>query len=490
MANGQMSRLEFAQVIKERHPVYADVPDDQLITAVLEKYPVYRKQVSAGTLSEQLQLARSSGRRVATDIVEKAPGFGQGVLSGVMNTAFQGGDVIRRGWNAIAPESMQAERVILRPEVQEGIAVPDTPEGRAGRFVSDIAQLAIPATRVAKATTMAPLIARTAAQATTGAAITGAQTGGDVPSMVTAALLHGVAEPVVAAAGALRNALTVKLPEKLYTQIFNAAKDDIALAFKAEAKGVVDPTLAREVLERGVMGSDQNMAVFMYRKLLDYEKQLQVKASKKVLTLPTDTKDKYLGLLDTIEQRFGAGFFSDRAKDAASLRDALNFSQGNVMKASDMLRLRRFLDDMRSTSSFRLDPSLAPKQEELKIAADLLRARLRTVPEFKTLINEERVMIQGFDAVVADAVRRGNRQLLTLTDAIIGGGGMASGVPGMGIGVMAGVRWGQLPKQLTRIGQGLYRAGQSIPRGTEIATRAATAAAASGLTQEGPGRYR
>ena len=141
-----------------------------------------------------------------------------------------------------------------------------------------------------------------------------------------------------------------------------------------------------------------------------------------------------------------------------------------------MLKVKRFLDGLRTSSSFRLDPNLVPRQEELKIAADVVRAKLHTVPQMSKLIQDERVFIQAFEALVDDAVRTGNKRLLGLTDVLLGGGGVASGFPGAGLGAMAAVRAGQTPRVLTGLGQALYRTGRAVPR-SAVSTGARTTAA-------------
>lgn len=41
----QLTRSEFARQVKAKYPVYANVPDDQLVDKMLEKYPTYRERV-------------------------------------------------------------------------------------------------------------------------------------------------------------------------------------------------------------------------------------------------------------------------------------------------------------------------------------------------------------------------------------------------------------------------------------------------------------
>ncbi len=40
----------FAKMIKEKHPYYANVPDQKLVTTVLQKYPYYRDKIKASTI--------------------------------------------------------------------------------------------------------------------------------------------------------------------------------------------------------------------------------------------------------------------------------------------------------------------------------------------------------------------------------------------------------------------------------------------------------
>ena len=398
-----------------------------------------------------------------------------GLTSSAANLVYQGGDVIRRGWNAVMPESMDVERVIERPEVQAAITAPQTIAGKVGRFAGDTAQLVIPAGRVATMTKGARQATRMAAQGATGSAVTGAQTGGDIGDMVTSGLLMGAAPAVAQAASALGAGLTERLPERLYTQIFKAAHDDVAQAMRAEARGAApNPTLAKEAVEKGIMGSTRNMAVYSARKLDALEAELQREARRRILVLPK--KADFVALLDDIEQQFSKGFFSERAKEAGALKAALRYMNGPHARATDMLKVKRFLDGLRTSSSFRLDPNLVPRQEELKIAADVVRAKLHTVPQMSKLIQDERVFIQAFEALVDDAVRTGNKRLLGLTDVLLGGGGVASGFPGAGLGAMAAVRAGQTPRVLTGLGQALYRTGRAVPR-SAVSTGARTTAA-------------
>ena len=284
------------------------------------------------------------------------------------------------------------------------------------------------------------------------------------PVQTAVELTAGAAIPPVLRS--TRKIFTQRMPERFYGQIFKSAPDDIRARFTSLAKGGPEnPTLAKEMLVRGVSGSSEQMAVESYKRLEAMEQQLQSAATGQAVSL-SPNKPKYISLLTKIKDTFDNTFFSQRAEEADDLIRALNTARGGAVSASDALRLKRFLDRMRNTSSFRSDPRLTVAQEELKVAADTVRTTLRQNPVFADLLNEERVYIQAFDDIVDDAVRRNNKQLLGLTDYILGGGGVVAGADFAGVGAAGAVRAFQQPRTLTGLGQMAYRAGQAVPRGS------------------------
>ena len=296
----------------------------------------------------------------------------------------------------------------------------------------------------------------------------------------------GAAIPVVGAALRGLGGLVAKLPEKLYSQVFKKADDDIAALLKTGAlqnlqktnpqrfqqlveKGIIrttesgaidiNPALAREALDKGLRGTSEGMARYAYTKQLELESTVRDLVKGQKFSIPN--KRGYISLLNGIKNEFskiGAGFFSDRAGQAKQLITGLQKTKGNKISAEVGLRLRRFLDDMRNTSSFRENVNLSQKQEAFKVAANKLRFELANqIPGIKESMNDYRIFIETFNSIVEDAVRRGNRRLLGLTDILLGGGGMATGAPGVGLGVAAAVRGFQQPWALTNLGTGIER---------------------------------
>lgn len=287
-----------------------------------------------------------------------------------------------------------------------------------------------------------------------------------------------------------KRALTKIMPERLMSSIFKRSTDDFAQLMKTETwsslqktnpnlfnqyikQGIirlgkqgtieVNPTLAQEVLERGLWGSSESMTKYAYLKQLQSESAVRsiLTGRKESVILPN--KNNYINLLNDISKEFsrqGRGFFSDRVSAAKSLVTKLQEIKGNKIDPMDLLELRRFLDGMRNTGSFRLNPNLAPKQEAFKIAADRLRQKLASVPGIASEMNEYRIWIEATESLVDYAVRTGNRRLLNLTDVILGGGGLAGGFPGTGLGIATVVRLFQTAPFLTGIAQTAQKVGQ------------------------------
>lgn len=145
----------------------------------------------------------------------------EGAKAGAMSTIYNGGDLIRRGWNTISPASMQADRLIENPDVVDAMTPPDSWAGRVGFYgeqgaeyiapsarALNMASKIAPAVEVGGAMMKNPSLMRRAAAAGTlmgaDAAWAGVQSGGDPTTMAVGA----VAPPIISGAmkGAARGA--------------------------------------------------------------------------------------------------------------------------------------------------------------------------------------------------------------------------------------------------------------------------------------------
>lgn len=145
---------------------------------------------------------RSRMDRLGDSLEGVAHGVEDMVLGGLLrsapaNVVYQGGDMLRRGWNAVAPASMEVGRPVTDPGVQRVMSPPDNAYGKAGRFVGDAAMFAVPLSKMSRAVAGAGILTRAAAEGAAGAGVAAAQTGGD-PEAMSLGAVGGAALPVVA----------------------------------------------------------------------------------------------------------------------------------------------------------------------------------------------------------------------------------------------------------------------------------------------------
>lgn len=300
------------------------------------------------------------------------------------------------------------------------------------------------------------------------------------------------------------------VPEKLYAQIFRRVEDDYAASIKSGyymdlqksnpekyaqllEKGLVpeapnfNPTLAKEALNKGLRGNVENMAKYSFGKQIQIEDEIRDLVKGQVVKV--DNKKGYVKLLTSLQKEFGkqdVGFMPERGKTANMLLSELKSAKSNKVSAETALKLRRFLDSMRNTSSFRTNPNLTLKQDAFKSAADKLRGALATqLPGIKDKMNDYRIFIEAFDELVKKGVRDENAKLLNMTDVLIGGGGLASGFPGAGIGAATAVRAFQSPTSLTGLGYGLNKVVGGVRSLSNALTSPGVRTAARTLTTSG-----
>ena len=272
--------------------------------------------------------------------------------------------------------------------------------------------------------------------------------------------------PVIDAAGAVIkygvDKITKRLPERLMSTIFKTSEDDLRAEWNSIAKGkVLDKTLAREALENDMFGSSEKMGVYAIKKLADVEKAVQVnsKASSAVINIGKEQTKKSIEFLKDIAEKYD-GPFSQVGPTAEALAKEIVKGKGN-MNANLVLRLKRFFDALRNNSSFMKNENLSLKQEGLKNAANVFRQKLYDAG-FKEAMEQERIFIEAIEAVVKDAARRGNRNVIGIVDLLAGGGGMVAGGPLSGVSAAVAIRAVQLPPVITGVARGLFRAGEKL----------------------------
>lgn len=389
------------------------------------------------TFAEQVGVTNPIGKG-ALDFIE-------GAGSGAANLVFQGGDLIRRG--------LGMERVIQRPEVQQLIAAPDSIPGKAGRFAEQAAEMIIPGSGVARATKAAPILARVAAQAATGAGVAGLQTGGDKAAMGTAAALGGASEAIPAAlTGTPVPGMLKESAAKQYGQVINATKQ----GNKWVSQNVVVPELIERGVKaftlKGLLQKAEGQAELFGKAIGD--KWANLPAGTKVALDPiiqsmTKSADDAL----TIQSASGAKIpATEMAKNALghmnflkqTLKDAAeaNPSTGALEVPAEKLRaLRQAWDEVAANAKVFQGQQLADHAvgKVHAMASDAIREKLAAdFPDIAAL-NKEYSFWRNTEKVIRDTVLRREGQAKPMSQQIAAAAGVAMGGAAGGIhGAIAG----------------------------------------------------
>lgn len=153
-----------------------------------------RAGLNEPTDSRVLGFLRGSGA-AAADMAE-------GAASGILSTAFHGGDLIRRG--------LGMERVIDSPEAQQAMRAPDSVAGMIGKGGEQAAEFVVPLSKLSKSVSALSWLSRMAVEGAAGAGTAAVQTGGDPTAMAAGAVLPAAGSLAYkggkAVVGAVRNA--------------------------------------------------------------------------------------------------------------------------------------------------------------------------------------------------------------------------------------------------------------------------------------------
>lgn len=250
------------------------------------------------------------------------------------------------------------------------------------------------------------ITARTAVDAGAQGALGYIQSGGDVETAKTQAIIGGTIKGATSILGEL--AKKVNLPTRLYQGFLK------------------DPVIAKEAKDRGLQGTLQGMTTQVKEVLPNIENKVVAIADASDTVIPVNKK------LPAVFTAM-AEDLSKLADDATALKAAelaRKASEGNVdMKTA--LEMRRFLDsEIAYTKS-----GLAPKGDRvLKSFADELRTKINA-SDLGSVMKDYQFYIKTAEALRKEAIRSGNREVVGLFDTILFGSGLASAEPMTGLAV-------------------------------------------------------
>lgn len=494
-----MTPEEFAQKIKAKYPEYQSVNDMELTQKVITKYPVYASQVKMPEVRQPSAYERlvmnpvnNLSEGVAKGVLKTAQGLGSlgtTILDKVTGSNSQntpGADIYRKGTDA----EVKASEMLA-------------PEGTAQKIgfgAEKLAELFLPASKIAKAEKAADLIFKgssflpTASRIVTKGAINAAPT-----AAITAAQTGSFGEGAKAGltAGAIRSGMAVigegaralHIPERLYSTIFKNSAKDMITELKSGgianlqrtnpqryeelvSKGIVkvgsdgapliNDTLAEQALDRGLRGSIRNMADEVVQGALNSEDEVQTIANNYKGTVSL-TEPQFPNVLKKIAAEYEDVGFGEIADEANGLARTIQESSGKVT-AETAIRVKRFLDRVRIATSFdKPVVNLSTSQGNLKTLADAVRGRVNAIPGMGETMKNYSFYIDALESLAREASRRGNNQVLSLIDSLFLSGAYAGNNP------IPGVTMGMLRKLLmsapgaTYLGQALKNPSLGAP---------------------------
>lgn len=345
--------------------------------------------------------------RVGAAVIDAAKGAG----AGAMSTILHGGDLLRRGWNAVVPESMQSERIIDRPEVAAYMQPPDSAAGQVGFYGEQAAEFAIPLSRLSKATAGAGLLKRAAIDATSSAGVAGLQSGGDSDSMALAAAGGAVLPFAAKGAGAVYRGATRAAAGAKQGGIGGAVASAIRTVAPSEPHVMMTQALKPRSTKVNFPGS--------LNKALP-----ELKASEAALGKPienidellTATKDAKARIWSQYEELAGPKRAMGATIDLAPVADAMERSVPSKLKLENPERAKALLEQ---SGVYRRTFTLPEAEQLLKETNAELDAFYNKYP-----IAQRKALLADPEAARLDAQAKGIRKAIdTLLDDGTDGGG-------------------------------------------------------------------
>lgn len=392
----------------------SDLQNYNVVTAQSQVAPQVAEQEPAQEGDGLLGGIREFGTGIAQSVGSTLVGvgtLGRGIQSFIGGGRGLGGDGI---FDPASPEAASA-RELLEPQ---------TASAKAGNFVGNVAQFAVPSAKAASATVGAGMLTRAAGQGVAAGAVEAAQTG-DVDQGTLYTALFGAAmvpagDALKAASSHLSKSLPRWLVEPLVKQTKRAkeqGKDIVPYMVEKGRIGTVDRliqqsddaiTAANNSVDDLLGGSTQR--VNLYQVAEDVSEQLNRQGA---VTTADD-------VLNTIQRQ---AFKTERVLTDAALNPADDIA---IAKANTV---RSQLDEALYKGREALAIGKTENKEILELYTNALREKVKTLePASREIFNEYAKEITLKRALQSAAASSNGRNALGLMDIIVGGG--AFGVTG------------------------------------------------------------
>lgn len=304
-----------------------------------------------------------------------------------------------------------------------------TPLQVGGDIAAGAAQVA--GAKIPGAKTIGGAAAQLGGLGSAGAAGTAIAEKKPVDKVISSAITAGAIGGALGAAGKLVSkgvsALTKKAPERIYNTAIKPTLNETRSAIKFNGE-----TLGKDLIDRGVSGSDKKLLTTAQEELAKNEDKLQKVLSGSKQTIRRDELTSYLD--DIIAKKSNTPGLSNEVENVKNVinefPEEVTVSQANEIKRN----IYSALNDV----AFKLDANLTTKKEAMKALAKGIKTEIenKTADEVGAgvvkSINKELSVFGRLQDRAIDSIARANKNnLLGLGDiGTIGAGAVAAGAPG------------------------------------------------------------
>ena len=345
------------------------------------------------------------------DLLSKAAGVGEKILG------FTGGkNIAEIGGSLLAGQSLPQALRTQGGTLGKGIA---KTAGDIGQLGATIATAALPVAKSLKVAVGAGTLL-----GGTGAIGKGLSEGQTLPQAakgaVIPAALSGTFFGIGYGVGKSAGAITKKSPEALYQSAIKQSKQDLMKEITGRA-----PELSKQLIERGVRGTDNKIYSQAITGLVESEKQID-KIALGQAGQQTIQTTQITSSLDDLIRRSQNVFGSEGSAGIETVKQNI-LNKGNTITVADALRLKRDIYKELSKSAFNVDASLSNQSEALRAVAGSLADEIaKTSVEIGALTKSQQMWIRTAKAIEGKAGMARNN-IIGLSDTILGAASVATG---------------------------------------------------------------
>ncbi|KKR09472.1 MAG: hypothetical protein UT43_C0001G0018 [Parcubacteria group bacterium GW2011_GWC1_39_29] len=372
---------------------------------------VFQSMQKQGKLSAIKTVDEEKPAQPQKDLLSKAAGVGEKILG------FTGGkNIAEIGGSLLAGQSLPQALKTQGGTIGKGIT---KTVGDIGQLGVTIGTAVLPVAKSLKVAVGAgTLLGGTGAIGkglSEGQSLSQAAKGAVIP-----AALSGTFFGVGYGVGKLAGVITRQSPEALYQSAIKQSKQDLMKEITGKA-----PELSKQLIERGVRGTDNKIYSQAITGLVESEKQIDKIISGQIGKQTIQTT-QIASSLDDLIRRSQNVFGSEGSAAIETVKQNI-LNKGNAITVADALQLKRDIYKELSKSAFNVDASLSNQSEALRtVAGSLAEEITKTSAEIGAITKSQQMWIRTAKAIEGKAgIARNN--IIGLSDVILSTASVATG---------------------------------------------------------------